>query len=327
MKMSIAKLWEDKEDSELPSVFEELGTIASEPTCRTEDLAELYVLCKDYNDWDALPARTALLKNIARHPNVPPTPEILQDLLDKYPQALLENPALPFLFLENSNLFADADLSLLQCEYIPEYIFEALREQEYGEIKGAIESHWLIAGEVTDDEDYTQCLQQLQNLPIRRKYHRKIMEEDVYPAFIYSQTNSKTIWSPREALLESKNCHQKLKRRFPMAQGKYSSQNKTPYTRTRKIYSTLHQLINPLRHRRDYPKMQNWSTENLRIVILGYIYYLLPSSVLDKPNPNIRLCLALNPRTTKEDLDNLAHDGNRYVRATARAALEMREGS
>jgi hypothetical protein len=322
--MSIAKLWKDKEDSDLSSVFEELCTIASAPTFRSEDLAELYVFCKDYDEWDALPARIALLKNIARHPNVPPDPEILQDLRDKYPQAFLENPALPFLFLENSNLFADAELSLLQCEYIPEYVFEALKIHEDIEIRNAIGSHWLIVGEVVGDEDYTQGLQRLQRLPIRRKYHEKILEEGIYPEFIVSKELKKLVWSPKETLIESRRCHNALKKRYPIMQGKPNRESNS-YVKLGKTSDTLMELIDNIKHSRK--NFNNWKTENLRIISLSYLYHQLPSAFTTTPRPESRLCVALNPRNTIEDLKTLSHDGNRYVRATARAALEMREGS
>jgi hypothetical protein len=41
----------------------------------------------------------------------------------------------------------------------------------------------------------------------------------------------------------------------------------------------------------------------------------------------LRLFTALNPCITNKDLTILSRDGNRYVRATARAVLQYREGT
>ena len=86
----------------------ELVQAASNPDATGDELTQVYLKARQH--WDATIRRSVeetpeALAALARHPNTPP--KTLALLVSGYPEALLENPILPFLPLEAPTFWAD----------------------------------------------------------------------------------------------------------------------------------------------------------------------------------------------------------------------------
>jgi hypothetical protein len=227
----------------------------------------------------------------------------------------------PILFFQKNDISEYLDiLRALKCEKVSLLLLETV--QKFSNLSDSTKSkidatylfpiiireaqfHICYAGEVVNDEDYTQGLQILTKLNIGEKYDAMLRQANAYPS---------KIWSAKEIIQETKLYAQRIHERV-------NHNNKV-------VTGFL-----PIDFFDDFPEplhtmsRHHWVLENYFIYYIGRLYTNDQSNIrasITSSLPHSRFCATLNPFTPKIYLEPLTRDGNRYVRATARAALEMR---
>jgi hypothetical protein len=255
---------------------------------------------------------------IAENPNTNPTQ--LWGMLEDNSKNILNNPALPLLVLEHPTVFSHRNFSLL-LDNIPKFVLDVMlsNAQNDSEVMWEIQSHIGYAGEVQSNEDYTQGLYFLAKLPTEDKYLKQLREDNAFPRFLV--LNDESVWSPQEVLSEVTRCRKNL--------------NRQQWNETHAIFNTmkgsfantgLNDIVAILEARFKYSK------DNILISFLENIYKEVMYDEYDDAGIDIanehsnilRFSISLNPLTSNRNLAVLSSDTNRYIRATAQEALEMR---
>jgi hypothetical protein len=155
---------------------------------------------------------------LASNPNT--NADTLMELVQTgfFAEKVLNNPSLPFYFLENPDIFFservnrhDRFLVILQHQHnIPLFVLEALQRHPSLEVVKAAQAHVGYSGEVKDREDYTRGIQSFALLPIENKYHRKLQSAHLYPRFLQISEDNNILWSPQRVVCEVFRCHKEI---------------------------------------------------------------------------------------------------------------------
>jgi hypothetical protein len=315
---------------------EEIIAIARDPNTSSEVLANLQQwlykggiakirLRTTYKS--GLEIRFLIDEAIAENPNT--NPSQLWGMLEDNSKNILNNPALPLLVLEHPTVFSHRNFSLL-LDNIPKFILDVMLSNAKGdsEIIWEIQSHVGYTGEVQSDEDYTQGLRFLAKLPAEERWLSQLREDDAFPKFLLLSESDISTWSPKEVLLEVIRCFQKINRpqwdetlsKFREVKLDLSDSDRKDaakvlnahfkYLKSNALVSFLENIC------ADFTNANYFNDDDDDEAVDDY----QDSSILS------RFSFALNPAVPQHGLEILCQDTNRYVRATAQAALEMRRG-
>jgi hypothetical protein len=322
--------------------YEELLQIAEDVTCSSYTLANLYTWLRTNRTLeDPEPSETfykRLFGKIDRINSIlasnPSTgPETLMELVQtgSFAESALNNPSLPLYFLENPDMFfaervnrLDRFLIILQDQHnIPLFILEALQRHPLPEIVKAAQAHIGYGGEVKNSEDYAKGIQSFGFLPIEKKYDSKLRSMQLYPRFLEKSESNNIIWSPRKVIHEVTHCNAKINK-IEINKEKIAKIEKGDILA---IFLSNHMSLMNFKTS-EYGKYVDWEKKNRLLSCLKLLYHQeITEQHFDYRTlfrPEVRFFLALNPTTPTEHLEKLSQDTNRYVRTTARAAIEFR---
>jgi hypothetical protein len=313
---------------------DELLAIATNPRCPAEALSKLRTwlykggsqqIRTHHTHTDRWTIIFAIEEAIAKNPNTPPA--ILWGMLEDYSETILENPALPLLVLENPTLFSSRNFSL-QSLNLPKLVLEIMLSNAKSDSEEiwSIQSHINYAGEVQSDEDYTNGLRFLTTRPINERYVRQLHEDNTFPKFLLLSENDALIWSPKETLIEVKRCNNNLNEsHWDKIRTDFWKEQENIFNKNKEIG-----LVEILKLRSEEEKNNVIFTFLKNIYSENFDLRMKDAENVDeeddyKNSSDLgRFSLSLNPYTPTQGLKILSKDANRYVRATAKAALEMR---
>ncbi|VEP11871.1 hypothetical protein H1P_1230017 [Hyella patelloides LEGE 07179] len=283
--------------------IEQARQLAKDETTAPEILREL-AINKDYQT----------RKSVAENPNTPT--KILLNLGAEFPEELLDNPIFNLLSLENLNLIEELPFatkkSLLKCESVPQSLIEWAVKSSNEEI--------LLA------------------LTINSITNNKILNN------IVNSTNNKLAESARLHINHAYNNTQNQDKILVKSILRYYAIN----NRDNNIDIQLQQFLLNLRHARKYSRKTKINDLQSKVKLIQFPENIIKCSknsfsfirfislFHSEISPSLlsqnaksdcwleRYAIAQNPNTPLPIIKRLAKDGNRIVRAAAKAQLESK---
>jgi hypothetical protein len=271
--------------------------------------------------------RQPLWQRIALNPNI--YPDLIKDIFIHAKEEILQNPSLPLLLIENPNLFDDLNHNylsrIMHMENIPYCVLSALNSHPSTDIAHAAHCHVGYAGEVQNNEDYTESVRGIMHLRLEATHKDKLCEGQIFPRCL-SDLEKNKVWSPEEVIQEGIRCHMAFQSQVAPIHIQ-ESLHQGRYYREHDMVDNF--LIQFLEISKD--ELQDRWIENhpfiMAMVRLYYSEFEYDESYSCTTNgPEKGFFHVLNPNLPIPYLEELAIHVNRYVRVTAQAALEMRRG-
>jgi hypothetical protein len=299
---------------------EKYGELLAMSNLTSDDLRAFYKAYK--HTWGNRTAKRA----IARHPNTPP--DILMELFFQHPDSILENPALPFLLMEEPNFFRNqgqwinhsyyAHTKILAKPSLPAYVVQHLIRSDRHDVRVMAEHH-IALGEA--ELGWEKHVKQDIALLLCRHKDRGILERcQIVPDWLQELLPSIFI-QPSDSQQMDRLGH------FPLAQLiAIFRDEQHPFTYRwevgRNILSRTDAPIELLHEALKF-SYNILDTPLARFVVLSQITPTFPPNLLKNKYSLwwVRFAIAINPATEEHILEELTHDVDRYVRAAARERL------